>query len=54
MFQKSGQNVVYVWHGGQFEERVIDVGRRSGEKIMVAKGLSAGEQVALKDPTLKE
>jgi multidrug efflux pump subunit AcrA (membrane-fusion protein) len=54
MFQKSGQNVVYVWHGGQFEERTIDVGRRSGDKILVAKGVNAGEQVALKDPTIKE
>jgi HlyD family secretion protein len=54
MFQKSGQNVVYVWRGGQFEERAIDVGRRSGEKVLVARGVSAGETVALKDPTAKE
>jgi HlyD family secretion protein len=54
MFQKSGQNVAYVWRGTQFEERAIDVGRRSGDKIMVAKGVSAGEQVALRDPTAKE
>jgi HlyD family secretion protein len=54
MFQKSGQNVAYVWRGTQFEERAIDVGRRSGDKIMVAKGVSAGEQVALRDPTTKE
>ena len=54
LFLKSGQNVAYVWQGSQFEERVIDVGRRSGDKIMIAKGLRAGEQVALKDPTAKE
>jgi HlyD family secretion protein len=54
VFQKSGQNVAYVWRGTQFEERSIEVGRRSGDKIMVAKGVSPGEQVALKDPTLKE
>lgn len=54
MFQKSGQNVAYVWRGTQFEERAIDVGRRSGDKIMVAKGVSSGEQVALQDPTAKE
>lgn len=54
LFQKSGQNVAYVWHGGEFEERDIEVGRRSGDKIMVAKGVSAGEQVALRDPTAKE
>jgi HlyD family secretion protein len=54
MFQKSGQNVAYVWRGTDFEERVIDISRRSGDKIMIAKGVSAGEQVALRDPTAKE
>src|SRR5580693_6217480 len=53
MFQKSGQNVVYVWRGSQFEERPIEIGRRSGDKIMVAKGVGPGEQVALRDPTSK-
>src|SRR5580704_6327049 len=54
MFQKSGQNVAYVWRGSQFEERPIEIGRRSGDKIMVAKGVGPGEQVALRDPTSKE
>jgi len=54
LFQKSGQNVAYVWHGGDFEERVVEVGRRSGDKIVVAKGVSTGDKVALRDPTVKE
>ena len=54
LFQKSGQNMAYVWRRGQFEERTIEVGRRSGDRILVAKGVSAGEQVALRDPTAKE
>jgi HlyD family secretion protein len=54
LFQKSGQNVAYVWHGGEFEERVVEVGRRSGDGIVVAKGVSAGDKVALRDPTVKE
>jgi HlyD family secretion protein len=54
MFQKSGQNVAYVWRGTEFEERDIEVGRKSGDRIMVASGLNAGEQVALKDPSVKE
>ena len=54
LFQRSGQNVAYVWRSGQFEERAVDVGRRSGDRVMVAKGLQAGEQIALKDPTVKE
>jgi RND family efflux transporter MFP subunit len=54
LFQKSGQNVAYVWQGSQFEERNVEVGRRSGDRIMVAKGLRSGDQVALKDPMAKE
>lgn len=54
LFQKSGQNMAYVWRGGQFEERTIEIGRRSGDKILVAKGVTAGDKVALRDPTLKE
>jgi HlyD family secretion protein len=54
LFLKSGQNMAYVWKGTQFEEREIEVGRRSGDKVMISKGVSAGDQVALKDPTLKE
>jgi HlyD family secretion protein len=54
LFQKSGLNVAYVWTGSQFEEREVEVGRRSGDKIMIAKGLRDGDQVALSDPTAKE
>ncbi|HKF03852.1 MAG TPA: efflux RND transporter periplasmic adaptor subunit [Candidatus Sulfotelmatobacter sp.] len=54
LFQKSGDNVVYVWRGGEFEERSVEVGRRSGDKIMLAKGVKSGEQLALRDPMLKE
>jgi HlyD family secretion protein len=54
LFQKSGQNVAYVWRGNQFEERDVEVGRRSGDRILIAKGLRAGDQVALSDPTAKE
>jgi len=54
LFQKSGQSVAYVWSGSQFEERQIEVGRRSGDKVLIAKGLSPGDQVALRDPTLRE
>jgi HlyD family secretion protein len=54
LFQKSGDNVVYVWHGGEFEERSVEVGRKSGDKIMVAHGVKSGEQIALRDPLLKE
>jgi HlyD family secretion protein len=54
MFQKSGRNVVYVWRSGEFEETPIQVGRKSGDKILVAKGVGPGDKLALRDPTAKE
>jgi HlyD family secretion protein len=54
LYQKSGRNIAYLWRGTQFEEREIDVGRRSGDKIMIAKGLRVGDRVALRDPSAKE
>ena len=53
-FQKSGRTVVYVLHGSKFEEREIEERRRSGDRVLVAKGLNAGEHIALKDPSVKE
>ncbi len=54
MFQKSGQNVVYVWRSGEFEEAPVQVGRKSGDRILVAKGVGPGDKLALRDPTAKE
>jgi HlyD family secretion protein len=53
-FQRSGQTMAYVWAGSRFQERVIEVGRRSGDRILVEKGLRPGDRVALKDPLAKE
>ena len=53
-FQKSGQTVAYVWEGSRFQERVIEVERRSRDRVLVAKGLRPGDRVALKDPSVKE
>jgi HlyD family secretion protein len=53
-FQRSGQTVAYVWTGSRFDERVIEVERRSGDRILVQKGLQPGDRVALKDPAVKE
>lgn len=53
-FQKSGQTVAYVWEGSKFQERVIEIGRRNRDRILVARGLRPGDRVALKDPWVKE
>lgn len=54
VFQKGGRSVVYVLRGSRFEERVIEISRRNTEQAAVARGLSAGERVARKDPTVEE
>ena len=53
-FLKSGQNVAFVWDGSAFRERVIQVERRSRDRILVSSGLRSGDLVALKDPSVKE
>jgi len=53
-FQKKGRSVAYVLKGAVFAERVIEITRRSGSQLWIAKGLNPGEKVALKDPTPEE
>jgi HlyD family secretion protein len=53
-FLKSGRTVAYVWDGAKFEERDIQVERRSRDRALIAKGLRPGDLVALKDPSVKE
>ncbi len=50
-FLKSGRSVAYVRHGSAFEERSIEVARRSEGQLAVAKGLNPGETVATRDTT---
>jgi RND family efflux transporter MFP subunit len=51
VFTKAGRSVVYVLRGGGFDERQVDVARRSDERAAIARGVKPGERVALKDPT---
>jgi RND family efflux transporter MFP subunit len=53
-FLKSGQTVAYVWSGDKFEERAIQVERRSRDRILISSGLKQGDMVALTDPSGKE
>ncbi|MGA3103547.1 MAG: efflux RND transporter periplasmic adaptor subunit [Terriglobales bacterium] len=53
-FQRSGKTIAYVWESSKFQERVIQVGRRSRDRILIASGLRPGDRVAMKDPTAKE
>jgi HlyD family secretion protein len=53
-FQKEGETFAYIWNGSKFREQTVEVSRRSGDRVVVAKGLQAGDRIALQDPTTKE
>ncbi len=52
-FLKSERTVAYVWNGSAFEERAIQVERRSRDRALIASGLQPGDRIALEDPSLK-
>jgi HlyD family secretion protein len=54
VFRKEGRTLVYVRRGSRFDETVVEVARRSGDETLIGRGVSAGEQVALKDPTVSK
>ncbi|HLZ52469.1 MAG TPA: efflux RND transporter periplasmic adaptor subunit [Candidatus Acidoferrum sp.] len=54
LFRKAGRTVVYEKHGSKFEERDVEVSRKSGDEVLVAKGIQPGAMLALKDPTLEQ
>jgi len=49
-FQKAGQTFAYVWSGSKFRPQVIEVSRRSGDRVLVSKGLQPGDRIALQEP----
>jgi len=51
LFQKNGSIVVYVQSGHNFEEKIVRVGRRSGDIAQIFDGLNVSQSVALKNPT---
>jgi multidrug efflux pump subunit AcrA (membrane-fusion protein) len=52
VFTQPGTNVVYILSGAKFVPRSVVVGFRNEEQLAITSGLTAGEKVALKDPTL--
>ena len=50
-FQKEGETLAYVWSGSKFRPQAIEISRRSGDRILVTKGLQPGDRIALQDPT---
>jgi len=54
VFERDGRLVVYVKKGNAFEERVFTPLKRSESVMVIAKGLEAGEVVAISDPTRRK
>ena len=52
VFEKEETTVVYVKDGG-FTQRVVKVGKKNKDFIIIEDGLEEGDQVALRDPTLQ-
>jgi HlyD family secretion protein len=51
VFTRQGKSVVYVAKGDDFERREVQVGERNDVAVVIRRGLSEGETVALSDPT---
>ncbi len=51
VFEKNGSSVAYVLRGSKFEERPVEVARRSKSVLLIGSGLQPGEKTAIKDPT---
>ena len=53
VFSRDGQSVVYVVSPRSMEARPVTVARRSRDRVAIASGVSAGERIALRDPTIE-
>ncbi len=53
LFEKDGKRVVYRREGGAFAPVEVKVGHNSISRVVVESGLREGDQVALRDPSLK-
>jgi RND family efflux transporter MFP subunit len=50
VFEKEGKKLVYRKKGGSYESVPIVIGSSSAGRVVVTKGLVAGDQIALEDP----
>jgi HlyD family secretion protein len=53
-FNKAGRTVAYVRGYFGFEEREVQVARRSKTEVVIARGLSSADTIAVVDPTLAD
>lgn len=53
VFDRDGRRVVYRRQGAAFVPAEVTIGRQSVSRVVVDRGLAAGDVVALRDPTAK-
>jgi len=51
VFQKEDTTLVYV-KGHGYDERLVKLGKKNADYVIIDDGISEGEEVALRDPTL--
>jgi hypothetical protein len=51
VFERDGKPVVYVKTDGRFEERLVQLLKRSESTMVISSGVKAGEEIALVNPT---
>jgi HlyD family secretion protein len=51
IFDKDGKRVVYRLRDGRFEAVEVSIGHNSLARVVVEKGLDAGDRIALRDPS---
>ena len=54
MFEKEGKKLVYRKRGERFEPVEVTIGSSSAGRVVVTKGLIAGDEIALEDPEQQE
>jgi HlyD family secretion protein len=54
VFEKDGKKLVYRKHGEKFDAVPVQIGTSTSGRVVVTKGLSRGDEIALRDPTEKE
>jgi HlyD family secretion protein len=53
VFEKDGNQIVYVRSGGRWQERVIKPMKRSESVMVIASGIKPGDVIAMSDPFAK-
>jgi HlyD family secretion protein len=54
IFEKNGRQVVFVQKGSRFEERPVQLLKRSESMMVLSGGVQSGETIALADPTVSK